>query len=291
MKPAPFGFDAPTTVDEAVRLLAAHGGDATVIAGGQSLVPLLALRSVRSRHLVDLNRIPALAGVRPADDGGLAIGAMTRTRELETSSLVVERAPLAAQAAPFVGSRQIRNRGTVGGSLAHADAAAELPAVALALEATIAVRGPRGDREIAAGEFFGGDGMTALEQDEILVELRVRPAPPRTGTAFLEISRRQGDVATVGVAACVTVDQAGAVAGARLALAGVADRPFDATAATRLRHGRELDVAGAADVGAAAAALVPPCDENAEARAGDAYRRQLVAVLVERALLAAAARA
>jgi carbon-monoxide dehydrogenase medium subunit len=286
VKAAPFALDSPGSVAEALDLLAAGGEDAKVIAGGQSLIPLLALRFAEPSRLVDLNRISELAGIRALDDGGVAIGAMTRTRELELSPLVAQRARLAAQAAPLIAHRQIRNRGTVGGSLAHADPAAELPAVMLVLGATLVAEGPGGTREIAAEDFFQGFYTTALAPDEILTEIRIPPPAPGTGTAFTEMSRRRGDFAIAGVAAAVTLE-GGACVDARVAITAVADRPMLVEPAAELLRGRAVEDAAREVAAAAAEGVSPPSDVHASSE----YRHALVAVLVERALREAAGRA
>lgn len=284
MKAAEFEYAVPASLEEAVALLAARGDDAKVIAGGQSLMPLLALRFAQPGLLVDLNRVAGLAGIRELPDGGLAIGAMTRTRELETSPAAAARAPLAAEAAPLIAHRAIRNRGTVGGAVAHADAAAELPAVMLALGATIVAQGPNGAREIAAADFFRTHYTTALEPDEVLTELRLPPLPPGTGTAFAEISRRHGDFAMAGAAAVLTVE-AGRCSAASVALLGVADRPTAIDTATLVGQAPEPErFESVAD--AAAAALTPASDQHASSE----YRRHLAAVLVRRTLVAATER-
>ena len=203
-----------------------------MLAGGQSLVPLLNFRLVRPAYLVDLNEIAGLDGIR-LDDGHLAIGAMTRQRAVETSGLVRQRCPLLAEAMPQIGHVQIRNRGTIGGSLAHADPAAELPAVVAALDGELVLRSARGQRMLKPEQFFVAYLTTAAEPDELLVEVRLPAMPPRTGSAFLEVSRRHGDFALVGVAATVTLDADGVCTGGALALTGVGPTPVVA----RMRRG------------------------------------------------------
>src|SRR5439155_80439 len=207
MKPAAFDYFTPTTVPEALALLAEHGGDAKPLAGGQSLIPAMNFRLARPAVLVDLNRIAELAYVRAGGkDAGLVIGAMARQRAVERSDVVARAAPLVAEAMPSIAHPQIRNRGTVGGSVAHADPAAELPAVMLALEARFRAQSSTGERSIPVAEFFKGMLETALAPGELLVEIAVPALPARTGTAFLEMARRHGDYALVGVAAVVTLD-------------------------------------------------------------------------------------
>lgn len=288
MKPAPFRYAAPRTVDEAVTLLGEHAGDARVLAGGQSLVPLMNMRLATPSMLVDINKIGDLAYVRPWD-GGLAIGALTRDSTLEHDAEVARRLPLLVQAASHVGHPAIRNRSTVGGSVAHADPAAELPTALLALDAQVVVRGPGGERTMPIGDFFQGYLQTALAPEELLVEVRVPALPAGAGTAFVEFARREGDYALAGVAAALTIGADGTIADARLALCAVgptALRAREAEAALKgQRPGPEAWLAAAEAV--RAAITEPPSDVHGS---GD-YRRHLAGVLTRRALAAAAARA
>ena len=288
MKPAPFAYHRPATLDEALALLAEHGGEAKPLAGGQSLIPAMNFRLARPAVLVDLNRVAELGYVRAGRDG-LQIGAMTRQRAVERSDAVRSAAPLLAEAMPFIAHPQIRNRGTVGGSLAHADPAAELPAVMLALEARFRARGPQGERWIPAGEFFTGILETALGPDELLLEVAVPKSPARTGYAFAELARRRGDYALVGVAARVTLDRRGRCQAARITLFSVGDGPVLAAAAAAMLDGQEPSpeaMRAAADA-AAQRDIDPPSDIHASA----AYRRRLAAVLTRRALARAVERA
>ncbi len=287
MKPAPFSYDRPAALADAVAVLSEFGDEAKVLAGGQSLVPLLALRFARPARLVDITAIPGLDGIRPLPDGGVAVGATTRTRALEVDLTIAARVPLAAEAAPFIAHRQIRNRGTVGGSVAHADPAAELPAVMLALGATVLVRGPGGVREIAVSDLYQGVYRTALAPEEILTEIRIPSPPPATGFAFTEIARRRGDFALAGAAAMVTVDD-GRCTSATVALVGAADRALAVPEATAPLCGVAIDEAAARAAGERAAAAASP---RSDVHASSEYRRALVAVLVRRALLRAGARA
>ncbi len=281
MKPAPFLYFRPATVEEAVALLAEHGDEAKPLAGGQSLIPAMNFRLARPGALVDLNWIAELSYVRSQRDG-LVIGAMTRQRTVERSEEARRVAPLVSEAMPFVAHPQIRNRGTVGGSIAHADPAAELPAVMLALEARFRARSHAGERSIPAGEFFKGALETALGPDELLVEIALSRRPPRSGHAFMEVARRHGDYALVGVAAVVTLDPGGRCGAARIALVSVGDGPVLATRAAALLVGAEptADAIRAAADAAARQDIDPPADIHASA----AYRRQLTAVLTRRAL-------
>ncbi len=282
MKPAPFRYFAPQTLDEALSLLAEHGYDAKALAGGQSLVPAMNFRLAQPAVLVDLNRIPELAFVQAADDGGLRIGAMTRQRTLERDPLVEARAPLIHAAMPHIAHAQIRNRGTIGGSLAHADPAAELPAVALALDASFRLRSQRGERWVAASEFFVSLFTTALEPDELLVEVALPPPLPRTGWAIQEVARRHGDYALVGVATALTLDEAGRCRQARIALLSVGDGPVLAKKAAALLAGERPtpDLITTVAETVARDEIDPASDIHASA----AYRRHLAKVLTRRAL-------
>ena len=281
MKPAPFDYFTPATVDEALALLAEHGGDAKPLAGGQSLIPAMNFRLARPAVLVDLNRLSELAYVR-VESGGLAVGAMTRQRAVERSDVVARAAPLLAEAMPSIAHPQIRNRGTMGGSIAHADPSAELPAVMLALEARFRAQSSTGERSIPAGEFFKGMLETALAPGELLVEIAVPHLAARSGTAFLEMARRHGDYALVGVAATVTLDPRGRCKTARLGLLSVGDGPVLATEAAKVLAGQtpSEELLRAAGDAAATRDVDPPSDIHASA----GYRRQLVAVLTRRAL-------
>jgi CO/xanthine dehydrogenase FAD-binding subunit len=209
MKPAPFTYFSPTTLDETLALLAEHGEAGKIIAGGQSLVPTMNFRLAQPASLIDINHVGELFYVNELPDGGLQIGAMTRQRTLEQSPLVAARCPLLAATLPHIAHVQIRNRGTLGGSLAHADPAAELPAVMVALDATFVLRSLRGVRQVPAQAFYIGLFTTELAQDELLTEIRIPARPPRHGWAMTEIARRHGDYALVGAVATVTLGEAG----------------------------------------------------------------------------------
>ena len=251
MKPPPFSYAAPTTLAEAVGLLTEHAeAEPRVLAGGQSLIPLMNFRLAKPGYLIDLRNVAGLSGIRREGDV-LVIGAMTRMSELERSPEVAVAAPLLAEAVGFVAHTPIRNSGTIGGSLAHADPAAELPAVALASDAELVAAGPAGSRRIPAAEFVQGPFSTALAPDEILTEIRLPVWPG--GHAFVEFSRIHANFAVVGVAALVDLDDGGRIRRAALALTGVAPTAIRATAAERVLTG----AAGRAvvDGGAAAAAV------------------------------------
>ncbi len=278
MKPAPFEYTRARSLDEALGALASDA-EAKVLAGGQSLVPMMNLRLARPSRLIDINPIAGLASVTAARDGGLVIGALIRHTELLTSTLVRERAPLLAAAAAHVGHRAIRNRGTLGGSLAHADPAAELPAAVLALGATLVVAGPRRRRQIDSDDFFLGPFTTAMAADEILIEVLV---PLQRGAAwgFAEVARRAGDFAIAGV--CGVLGGGGRPAAAtRLVAFGADDRPIRLTASERLLTDASVTPDTAAAAALAASRAVGPADD---VHASADYRRHLVGVLTERVL-------
>ncbi len=283
MKLPYFEYEAPATVAEAVELLTKHQDEASVLAGGQSLIPLLALRLARPALLIDINGLGELSGVTVAD-GRVAIGAMTREYAAEESETVAETVPLLAAALPLIGHEAIRSRGTIGGSLAHADPAAELPAVALALDAEFVVRSQSGDRVIPAEEWFEGYLTTARSADEILVEVRFPTAAQGTGVAFQEVARRHGDFAIAGIAASLTVAD-GTIKDARLAFAGVSDVPVRAAAAEELLVGERPSSSLFEEAARLATAdLNPPADLHGSS----GYRKQIAATLVRRGLQTAA---
>lgn len=289
MKPAPFEYRRPESLEEALEVLAREGPEAKVLAGGQSLVPAMNFRLAAPSVLVDLNGLADLAFVTERD-GGVAIGAMTRQRAVERSEAVARRASLLAEALPHVAHPQIRNRGTIGGSLAHADPSAELPAVALAASARLRARraGESEGRWIEADDFYPGMFSTALEPDEVLVEIEIPDPPPRTGDAFEEFARRHGDYALVGAAVRVTLEPDGRVGAARFVLLSVSDRPIRVADAESALVGVEpASEAISAAASAVADGIDPPSDIHATAD----YRRHLASVLVRRALVRAVARA
>lgn len=287
MKPAAFAYHDPTTTDEALALLAQFGDEAKPLAGGQSLVPLMNFRLARPAHVIDLNGVAALSYLQ-VEDGMLRIGAMTRQRAVERSPVVAAGWPLLQAATAYIGHVPIRNRGTVGGSLAHADPAAELPATMAALEAEFVVCSTRGERRLRSKEFFLGYLTTALAPDELLVEVRVPPCPPATSWAFVEVSRRHGDFALVGVAALLTLDATGVIGEARLAFTGAAPTPLRARRAEAWLRGQAPTEAAFREAARLAAQeLEPESDLHASAD----YRREVGGVLARRALAQAAARA
>ena len=287
MKPAPFTYAAPSTLEEALALLAEHGDAAKLLAGGQSLMPLMNLRLARPQYVIDLNRVAGLDYIQERD-GTLVVGTMTRQRSLERAPAVRQHYPLLSEATTLIGHVAIRNRGTVGGSIAHADPAAELPAVLLAHGGSVQVQGPRGTRRIVADQLFRTYLTTALEPDEVLTEVHFPRWPAGTGWCFMEESRRHGDFAMVGVAVLLTLDTARRCTQAAVALCGVGDTPHRVAAAPTLLLGHALDATRRRDVAQAAASEIEP---DSDLHASAEFRRHLSAVLTQRALRQAAERA
>lgn len=287
MKPPRFAYHDPATRAEALSLLATYGDDAKILAGGQSLLPLLNMRLAQPAHLIDINHVADLAYIRE-ENGGLVVGALTRHRTIEHSALVCERCPLLAAAVPFIGHPPIRSRGTVGGSLAHADPAAELPAVLLALGGSVRVESQHSSRTIPANELFLDQLQTAISSDELLSEVWFPDTPPRSGSAFVEISRRHGDYALVGVATQLTLNNDETIAAARLALLGVGATPIRALAAETMLQGKQP---GEVSFAAAAEQVAAHLNPGSDLHASSAYRRQAASVLVKRALQTAASNA
>lgn len=278
MKAAPFEYVRVSSLDEAVEALAGTS-DARILAGGQSLVPLLNLRQARPSLLVDINRVGELSFLR-WENGRLEIGALTRHRVVETAEIVRSEIPLLAEALEYVGHVSVRNRGTIGGSLAHADPAAELPAVMVALDAELGVHGPGGERVVAARDFFLGPHRTALAPGELLTRISVPLPRERTGCAVEELSRRSRDLALVAVFAAITMSD-DVCATARIAVAGAGPTPIRATTAEESLAGGELTT----DAIAAAARLVAAAtDPSDDLHAPAGYRREMAAVLARRAI-------
>jgi carbon-monoxide dehydrogenase medium subunit len=290
MKPASFKYYAPTTVDEALARLAEYGWDAKVLAGGQSLIPMMNFRLAQPAVIVDMNNVSELFYISPNRDGGVRLGAMTRQSQVERDPLIAEVAPMIHAAMPKIAYPQVRSRGTFGGSIAHADPSAELVAASAVLDARFLLRSKkRGERWVLANEFFVGLFTTVLEPDELLVEVRLPPMPRHSGWSFIEVARRHHDFALVGVAAVVTLDDGGRCDGARLVYFSVGDGPVEAHQAVAVLKGQQAsdeaireaaETAGDADVD-------PQSDINASAE----YRRHLVKVLGRRALAEAFERA
>ena len=279
MKPARFDYHAPATAEEAIALLTRYGGEAKLLAGGQSLMPLMNFRLARPAALIDLNAVAGLAYILE-DDGQIRFGAMTRQRTIEFSPVVRRRLPLLAEATALVGHLPIRTRGTIGGSLAHADPSAEYPAILTAPDGTVVARGPRGERTLRASELFRGYLSTSLAPDEMLVEVRLPAMPDGAGFAFEEFSRRHGDFAIVGIAAML-VAQGQRCTAARLATAGAGPAP------TRLRQAEEIlerDGLSDAAIQAAARRAAELVEPDSDIHATAAYRRNLTRVLTDRAV-------
>lgn len=287
MKPPVFEYHCPVSTEAALGLLASESG-AKPLAGGQSLIPAMNFRLAAPAVLVDLNGIASLSGIARLAGGGIRIGAMTRHHEIETSPVVAAHAPLLTETMPFIAHPQIRNRGTIGGSLAHADPAAELPAVMVALEATMVLTSLGGERRMPAGAFFTGLFSTALEPGELLTAVEIPPRPARTGSAFIELARRHGDYALVGVAATVTLGPSGDCAAARVALFSVGEGPVLTGRVAAALAGQEPDIEA---MTAAAYAVQGDIDPPSDIHASSDYRRQLARVLTGRALARAVERA
>jgi CO/xanthine dehydrogenase FAD-binding subunit len=287
LKPAPFLYEAPDQLDAVLASLASHGDDAKLLAGGQSLVPVLNFRLARPARLIDLNRVGGLDHLGLAADGTLRLGAMTRQRRLERDTAVARHAPLLAEAMPWVAHPQIRNRGTLGGSLVHADPAAELPAVALALDARFRLVRSGGERWVEARDFFTGLFATALATDELLAEVAL-PPQPAGGWAFQEVARRHGDYAQVGLAALLALDERGLVARARLVFLAVGEGPLDATATAAALVGQPPTAETFAAAAEVAGAEIEPSDDI---QATAEFKRHLARALTRRTLAIAAERA
>jgi carbon-monoxide dehydrogenase medium subunit len=286
VKPPIFDYIRPATLDEAASILSERGVEAKILAGGQSLVPLLNFRMLRPSILVDINAVPNLSYVRENGDG-LRIGATTRHYAIETSPLVRERFPVLTQAMTHVAHLAVRNRGTIGGSLSHADPAAELPMMAVLLDAEIHTRTKAGTRMHAAREFFIAPLTTVLEDDEIVTEIVLPPLPPRCGWAFEEFSQRTGDFAIAAVAATLDLND-GTIADARVAVTGVDETPLRLRDAEAELVGQRCSQALFTAVAQKARTAVQP---NSDLRASADYRRHLVEALTERALASACRRA
>lgn len=281
MKPPKFDYYAPADIDSAIALIGELGEDARFLAGGQSLVPMLNFRVAAPSALIDLNGIAALRGIRTGDDGNLHIGAMTRTRQIETDPAIAAANPLLHAAAPQIAHVQIRNRGTIGGSLAHADPAAELPGIALVCDAEIVLLGPAGKRTVRADGFFEGILSTALGHGEMITEIVFPAWSPARHWAFREISRREGDFAMIGIAAWFDVGGDGDISAARIAAIGAGDTPLRLRAAESALIGKTPDASLFADAARAGINDLQPGDDI---HASAEYRREVGGVLIERVL-------
>jgi carbon-monoxide dehydrogenase medium subunit len=281
MIPAPFDYYAPTSLDEAIRLLSEHGDDAKLLAGGHSLIPLMKLRLAEPKALIDLGRVPGLAYIR-ANGDVIAVGALTTHHMLETSEVLRAQLPMVAEAAATIGDVQVRNRGTIGGSLVHADPGADLPAVVLALSGALILRGPRGAREVSADDFFVGMLTTAVEADEVLTEIRLPKLAGRAGYAYQKAANRASGYAVAGVAAAVALGPDGRVRDARIAITGAGARPVRASLAESALAGQQPTAEAIRDAAERAAeAIIEPLEDI---HASGEYRKELVRVHTRRAL-------
>jgi carbon-monoxide dehydrogenase medium subunit len=288
MKPPIFEYHAPETLIEAFARLEEYGGDEKILAGGQSLMPLMNLRLARPRAIIDINRLSDLSYIQPGADGGLNIGALTRYRALERSSLVREKNPLLAESIPLIGHLPIRNRGTIGGSIVHSDPAAELPAVSIVLGAEFVLRGARSQRVLQANDFFLGTMTTAIDPGEILTEIRLPAWKPGLGWAVKEVTRRFGDFALAGIALLLELDGNDACLDVRIVLFGVGERPVRMEKAEAVLRGSRFDSRTLAEASRAVSRdLHPDSDVHASAE----YRREVGGVLTRRALETALDRA
>jgi carbon-monoxide dehydrogenase medium subunit len=284
MKPPKFDYFAPDSIESALALFTEHGDDARYLGGGQSLVPMMNFRVAAPSALIDLNGIAALRGIRIDEEDRLHIGAMTRTRRIEMDATIASANPLLHAAAPHIAHIQIRNRGTIGGSLAHADPAAELPGVVLVCDAEIKLVGPDGARSVAAGDFFESIFSTALQDGDMIAEIVFPAWPSARHWAFQEISRREGDFAMIGVAAWFDLDDAGRISAAGLAAIGAGDTPL------RLSSGETVLIGqapGEKIFAEAARASLSDLQPGSDIQASAEYRREVGGVLVERTLKAA----
>jgi carbon-monoxide dehydrogenase medium subunit len=288
MKPAPFRYVAARTLEQALQLKAEYGDEARFLAGGQSLVPTMNFRLTQPAVLIDINPLTQFSGVQNCAADRLRVGALTRFRNLERDPGIARDLPLIDEALPHIAHPQIRNRGTIGGNLAHADPASEMPAIVLALAGKLRAQSVRGERWIAASDFFVGALSTALEPDEMLMEVELPIAQPRSGSCFLEVSRRRGDFAIIGVACTVRVDEEGRCSAARIGLCNAGDRPIFAADASGALVGRRL---GPTEIDAAADLVQGAIDPGGSIHASKEFQRHVAGVLTARAVAAANQRA
>jgi CO/xanthine dehydrogenase FAD-binding subunit len=288
MKPAPFKYIAAATLEQALALKAKYGDDAKFLAGGQSLIPAMNFRLARPAVLIDINALKECSGITPHEDGGTRIGALTRYRTLQNDGSLGLAFPLFGEALPHIAHPQIRNRGTIGGNLSHADPASELPALAVAMEAMIKVKASTHERTIAAADFFQGLLTTDLQPDEMLVEIELPAPKPRTGTCFSEVARRRGDFALAGAATMLTVDQDGLCTQARLVLCGLGETPVDASDAAAILIGERVDTERMDHVADSVRRLIEPAGN---VHGTPDYQRHIAGVLTQRTLTTAYGRA
>jgi carbon-monoxide dehydrogenase medium subunit len=288
MKPAPFRYVAARTLEQALQLKAEHGDEGRFLAGGQSLVPTMNFRLTQPALLIDINPLSACAGVQKGAQHSVRIGALTRYRSLERDPATARDLPLVHEALPHIAHPQIRNRGTIGGNLAHADPASEMPAIVLTLAGKLRAQSVRGERWIAAADFFAGALSTALEPDEMLTEVELPVAQPRSGACFMEVARRRGDFAIIGVACTVQLDEDGRCAQARIGLCNAGDGPVFAAQASESLVGQRI---GSAEIAAAAELVQPAIDPGGSIHASKEFQRHIAGVLTARALATANERA
>jgi aerobic carbon-monoxide dehydrogenase medium subunit len=288
MKPAPFKYVAASSLEHALSLKAEHGDEARFLAGGQSLIPTMNFRLARPSVLIDVNGLTALAGVDRSEAAEIRVGALTRYRDLERNHDFLKSCPLFADALPHIAHPQIRNRGTIGGNLSHADPASELPALAVAMRARMRIKSSAGEREVPASEFFQGLLTTDIGPDEMLVEITYPASQPRSGTCFREVARRRGDFALAGVAAVITLDRERRCADVRLALCGVGETPVDASEAVASLIGTDCSDDA---IDAAAVEVQGAIEPSGNVHGTADYQRHIAGVLAKRTLATALQRA
>lgn len=285
MIPPSFGYSAPSSLPEALKLLAQHGDEAKILAGGHSLLPMMKFRFAEPAHLIDLNRVAELKGIR--EEGGIiVIGAMTSESDLLASRLLLQKVPLLAEAALQIADPQIRNRGTIGGDIAHGDPGNDHPAIMLVLDAVFVLAGPKGERSVPAGSFFHGTYMTELQADEILKEIRIKPFAAKTGYAYSKLKRKTGDFASAAAAVVMTMS-GDAVSTIRIALTNLAPTAIRAEAAEAALQGKPLTDA---NIEAAAKAAMSACGPTADLRGDVEYKTAMAGEMVKRAIRLAASR-
>jgi aerobic carbon-monoxide dehydrogenase medium subunit len=287
MIPANFDYEAPTTLEEAIGMLHKFGEDAKILSGGHSLIPMMKLRFANPTHLIDINGIPGLSHIQE-EDGILKIGALTREAELEHSDLLKSKFPIFGDVTHQIADPQVRNRGTLGGNLAHGDAANDHPAVMMALRATVIITGAEGSRSVPIDEFFYGFYMTAIQHGEILTEIQIPMPPDGTGSAYHKLERKVGDYATAGVAVQITLDKNGICTAAGIGLTNVNPLPMRAERSENALIGQKLTDETIAQ---AAKFASEDCSPSADLRGNEEYKRAMVAVLVKRMIHRAAERA
>ncbi|MEM7105924.1 MAG: xanthine dehydrogenase family protein subunit M [Bacteroidota bacterium] len=278
MIPESFGYSAPTTLQEAFSLLAEHGEDAKILAGGHSLIPMMKLRFASPTHLVDINRIPGLSYVKE-ENGFLKIGAMTKESAMEESSIIREKYPIFTDAAKLIADPQVRNFGTIGGNIAHGDAANDHPAVMMALDAEVEIASPSGSRTVSINDFFYGFYTTAIQHGEILTEIRIPTPANQFGCAYHKAERKVGDYATAGVAVAIHMDRGGVCRKARIGLTNVNSTPMRATQAEAALEGTTLT---ADDIKKAGQLASTECNPSSDLRGDEEYKRHLVGIITQR---------